>query len=306
MAYFSKDYFQGETLNGFYIEPMMKCTWAAEVEVMEVVAEICGKHNIRYFADWGTLLGAVRHQGFIPWDDDMDICMLRDDYEHFLKIAPDELPNGWCVRSVYNNPFTDQLHAVVMNTDKINYFPEHLKRFHGCPYAIGLDLFPLDTVAPTPEEDHAICELLKILVYTAQLYEKDPQQASELLPDIETLCNVTLNRSHKIKDQLMQLANQVSQLYNTTDGSCITFYAEHAKRNQGLKLQSAWYRDCVPLPFESITIMAPIEYDAVLRQYYGDYMTPAQGTQTHEYPFYKKQERLLTECWAEMRMNGLL
>lgn len=50
----------------FYIEPMMKCAWAAEIEVLEVVAEICNRHNIQYFADYGTLLGAVRHKGFIP------------------------------------------------------------------------------------------------------------------------------------------------------------------------------------------------------------------------------------------------
>ena len=79
----------------FIIEPMMKYAWAAEIEVLEVVAEICNRHNIQYFADYGTLLGAVRHKGFIPWDDDIDISMFRSDYERFLKIAPAELPSGW-------------------------------------------------------------------------------------------------------------------------------------------------------------------------------------------------------------------
>ena len=61
MANFPPNYFQGEIRDDFYIEPMMKCAWAAEIEVLEVVAEICNRHNIQYFADYGTLLGAVRH-----------------------------------------------------------------------------------------------------------------------------------------------------------------------------------------------------------------------------------------------------
>ena len=300
MAYFPKDYFQGETRDGFYIEPMMKCAWAAMVEVLEVFAEICDKHNIPYFAAYGTLLGAVRHQGFIPWDDDMDICMFREDYEHFLEIAPAEFPAGWGVLSIHNNPFHDQLHALVKNTNKIDYSPEHLKRFHGCPYSVGLDLFPLDVMAPTPEEDQTICELLKILVYTAQLYEKSPLQAQQLLPDIEGMCNVTLDPSQNIKNQLMQLADQISRIYNTTNGIDIINYALHASSSEP-ELQATWFQDSISLPFETVTISAPVGYDAVLKQYFGNYMIPVQGTQSHEYPFYKKQERILAECLVDMR-----
>lgn len=300
MAYFPKDYFQGETRDGFYIEPMMKCAWAAMVEVLEVFAEICDKHNLRYFAAYGTLLGAVRHQGFIPWDDDIDIFMLRGDYERFLEIAPAELPNGWCALSIHNNPFHDQLHALVKNSNKIDYSPEYLQRFHGCPYSVGLDLFPLDIFAPTPEEDRTICELLKILVYSAQLYEDSPIQAQALLPEIEEMCNVTLDPARNIKNQLMQLADRFSRIYNTTGSNTIVCYAPHAGSSEKA-LQSAWFQDSIALPFETITVSVPAGYDAVLKQYYGDYMTPVRGTQSHDYPFYKKQERILAECLADLR-----
>jgi len=299
MAHFPKDYFQGETRDGFYIEPMMKCAWAAEIEVLEVVAEICEKHNLRYFAAYGTLLGAVRHQGFIPWDDDLDICMLRKDYEQFLQIAPAEFPNDWRVHSVYDNPFHNQLHAYVKNMDRIDYSPEHLKRFHGCPYSVGLDIYPLDTLAPTPEEDRIICDLLKILVHTAKTYEKDPQNTLEMLPEIENMCNVTLDRSGNIKNQLMQLANRVAQLYDTTEGSEIYYYAGHANNPQ-LRFPASWYSECITLPFETITVKAPKEYDSILRLWYGDYMTPVRDGQSHDYPFYKHQENMFAECWVEM------
>lgn len=299
MAYFPKEYFQGETRDDFYIEPMMKCAWAAEIEVLEVVVKICERHDIRYFADYGTLLGAVRHQGFIPWDDDMDISMLRSDYERFLKIAPAELPEGWQLLSIHNNPFHHQLHAIIRNGLKINYSPEYLNRFHGCPYSVGLDLFPLDVLAPTVEEDHMICELLRILVYTAQISEDNLQQALSLLPDIETLCHITLDPTQKLKPQLMRAADYVCQIYNTSGGTDISHYATHANSGAKLRLKAEWYQDCIVLPFETITVTAPAGYDEILKVNYGNYMTPVRGTQTHDYPFWKKQERILAECLME-------
>lgn len=68
----------------FEISAMMKRAWAAQMEVLEVVDEICQRNGLQYFADWGTLLGAIRHQGFIPWDDDIDICMKRKDYNQLI------------------------------------------------------------------------------------------------------------------------------------------------------------------------------------------------------------------------------
>ena len=79
------NFLEGEIRNSFYVESMMKKVWAAQLEVLHEIDRICKKHNITYFADWGTLLGAVRHKGFIPWDDDMDITMKRQDYIKFAR-----------------------------------------------------------------------------------------------------------------------------------------------------------------------------------------------------------------------------
>lgn len=118
----------------------------------------------------------MRHQGFIPWDDDHDISMYRGDYMRFLEIAPGELPAGWHVHSIYDNN-------------------------------VGFNIYPLDVLAPSDKEDKNICELLKILVYTVQLCTDQAMQVQELLMEIEGLCNVRLNPSGDIINQLMRLAD---------------------------------------------------------------------------------------------------
>ena len=98
---FKEDFFLKETRCGFEISEMMKRAWSAELEVLEIVVDICNRNKLQYFADWGTLLGAVRHQGFIPWDDDIDICLKREDYNQLIQILPQELPYGMVMTGMY-------------------------------------------------------------------------------------------------------------------------------------------------------------------------------------------------------------
>ena len=91
---FEESYFRGEEKNGFYIRPMMKRYWAAHQEVILEFDRVCKKLGVEYYADFGTLLGAVRHRGFIPWDDDVDVCMLRGDYNRFRELATKEFQYG--------------------------------------------------------------------------------------------------------------------------------------------------------------------------------------------------------------------
>ena len=87
---FDDDFFKAEVREGFEITSMMKRAWAAQMEVFQVVADVCRKNKLRYFADWGTLLGAVRHKGMIPWDDDIDVAMPRDDFERLVRFIEKE------------------------------------------------------------------------------------------------------------------------------------------------------------------------------------------------------------------------
>jgi len=87
---------------GFMVPAPIKQAWAAELEVLAEIDRVCRKHNIKYFADWGTLLGAVRHGGFIPWDDDLDIVMKREDYDKFMTVARFDMDEGFDVQTFRN------------------------------------------------------------------------------------------------------------------------------------------------------------------------------------------------------------
>ncbi len=80
-------YYEDEVRDGFYVNGMMKRDWAAQLQIMTDLDELCTKYGLRYMADWGTLLGAVRHGGFIPWYDDFDIGMPCAYYNIFLEVA---------------------------------------------------------------------------------------------------------------------------------------------------------------------------------------------------------------------------
>ena len=90
---FSKEYFWDEVRDGFYVSGIMKRSLAAQMEVLGEIDKVCKRHNIRWFADCGTLLGAVRHGGVIPWDDDVDIAIPLKDYFRFQKIFEHALKN---------------------------------------------------------------------------------------------------------------------------------------------------------------------------------------------------------------------
>lgn len=301
MLQFPKNYFQDEIRDGFHIEAMMKCVWAAQIEVLEVFRELCEKHNLTYFADWGTLLGAVRHKGFIPWDDDVDICMLRPDYERFVAIANAELPAGYHVHSEYSSDLYEQPFAIMVNDTTISYSPERLQKFHGCPFAVGLDIFPLDVLPEDKELEEKQCQLLSRLLYCVQKYQLKTEEIMGTLSDIERSCGIHFNRNKSIKNQLLHAFTVISDLYTNTDSPYMTHLVYHLGHKRYLRRE--WYQEVVWLPFENIMVPAPVDYSSALTALFAeDYMTPKQIFRP-DYPFYQKQLRLLEEALVEGRMG---
>lgn len=292
MLEFNKDFFLGETRNDFYIEPMMKCAWAAELEVLETVRRICERHGLRYYAAYGTLLGAVRHKGFIPWDDDIDIMMFRDDYSRFLSVAPAELPDGYRLYTPYNTEDHKTAFSFLANADSVSYSSERLQAFHGFPYVAGIDIMPLDVLPDAAAERDTFFLLFNIVMSSCLKYEEQTEEVLESLSEIEEVCHAKIDRTGNIPHQLCLLADQISQCYKDFESpyiSCVT-YAAPASRT----LLKDWYSDLIWMPFESTEIPVPNGYDQILTTIYGDYSDPIFWTQ-HNYPFYKAQVEKVQE-----------
>ena len=201
----SKSFFEDEVRDGFYVTSDMKHAWAAQLEVLNDVDKACRENGIQYFAEWGTLLGAVRHHGFIPWDDDMDICMKRPDYNRFLQIADQIMPEGYKIFNISSDEDNDNMLTRIINGRAINFEKTHLEKFHGFPYVSGIDIFPLDFIAPNREDDDFQCELISIVNSVAKfirtlqeneesINEENLQELNLKINQIEELCGVEIDR----------------------------------------------------------------------------------------------------------------
>lgn len=309
MLQFSEDFFKDEYREDFLVDSTMKTVWAAELEVLSVIAGICEKYQLRWFADWGTLLGAVRHQGFVPWDDDIDICMLREDYQRLLAILPRELPEGWQIcNSMYEGEYL-QYWACVLNADCISIEEERLKNFHGCPFIVGVDIFPLDYLprdSGQAEIQRILFDMIRKSVQLVQFKESTDEirrELEDILVEIEGICSVRFDRTRPLVSQLWKVGNQLAASYGEADGDYLTNYSNYIG-NENFIFDKHCFDDVEYLPFESVFLPVPKDWDSVLKVEYGDYMTPVRGTTAHDYPFYKKQLEELRNKVREMEEKG--
>lgn len=309
MNTFPQDYFNGETRDGFYIEEKMKRAWAAQLEVLDEIKRVCAITDTRFFADWGTLLGAVRHHGFIPWDDDMDICMLRPDYMRFLDAAPQYLSEFFELKSLYNDPTHDIVKARVITGRHINFDRNYLERFHGCPYVVGIDIFPIDYI---PRDKNMFDEYLRCLKLTLQSASSIPQEppygedVRKLLSSLENTFSTSFNPENRPFHEIKRLFDELSARYSPDDADEVCSMLHQACDCSYYHIPKEAYQDSIDMPFENTTIPVPVGYDAILKVKYGDgYMTPLRVNSSHEYPFYKKQEQSLKEV-IEKEFNTTL
>lgn len=296
-----KDYYEAEVRDGFYIPSEMKRCWAATIGVLEEIDKICRKHDLQYFAEYGTLLGAVRHGGFIPWDDDFDISMKREDYMVFLKVARDELPEHYELLSVYNNHEYDNFLSRVVNRNFISIEQEFLEANHNFPFAVGVDIFPLDHF----EYDDSENELIKNMIVSAQAIVEllDPEVTElEILGETAKahisrfcdMCGMPIEEGKPIRQQIYIMIERICSLYGSDSSYLTNMYFWVLNGNQVYKKE--YFEETVRVPFEFFDICVPIGYDEKLCNCYGNnYMVAMKGGGMHDYPLYDKQKKLLYE-----------
>lgn len=295
---FSVDFFRDEVRNGFYIPTAIKQGWAASLVVLDEIDRICRKHNINYFADWGSFLGAVRHGGFVPWDDDLDICMKREDYDKFRAVADIELPKEFVIHDYERKEDHQLFLARVVSNNRICFDEAHLKKYHNFPYMASVDIFILDYLYNDEDKERERCREIKRIIAVADGILEGSLHKDTIDRELyffEQKYNIRIDRKQGSRHMMIEL-------YMLAEKQMARAPKEGAERvgqifpwvlKGGKGHPRKYYDNSIRVPFENTTIPIPAEYNAALRNHYGNYLVCRKVWGGHDYPYFEKQRENL-------------
>lgn len=269
-----------EIRKGYYISADMKKVWAVEIDMLNKLLEVCKKYNLRIWAEGGTLLGAVREHGYIPWDDDIDMCMPRDDYDKLQSIAGEEFKSPFFFQTGYTDYFPSGMAKLRKDGTAAIERKNVFSRLH---QGIFIDIFPLDAVPKESVEMTLFIDEIANIRRNLYLYCKN---------HIYSLTNWKYNlmifkNSYHIWRKGFYNAYKDFEKYvvqynhnESYDVSLISWgFHERYVRNRG------WYNETIWMPFEQGIIPIPIGYHEILTKQFGDYMRPQQIPSVHKFEF---------------------
>lgn len=264
---FVKDLEHDEIRAGFLVSSDRKKVWQRWLEIWQEVDRICHKHGLKYWAAYGTLLGAARHKGFIPWDEDVDLCMMRPDYNRFVEIIDDELRGG--IFEVRQKTFSN---FQIAHSQTTLLGSKDLVDRSGSK-GLLIDIFPFDA-APDGTRNgflasNALNELLGV-VYNYPAIVEHVQKGGKTISDwsvIETL------RAFADKEKQFEFLRIYAEgVFDYS--SSVNWIEKFVFDKQAATYQKDWFRETIYLPFELVEIPVPIDYEKILTSYYGDWHLP--------------------------------
>lgn len=250
-----------------------------ELEIFKVFKDICEKLELNYFLVCGSALGAARHGGFIPWDDDMDVGMYREDYMKFMKQAPQLLPEGIFLQNYKSDPKFPQVFAKLRNsnTTYIEKSMAHLDINHG----VYIDIFPLDGVPDDVSER-------KKLAKTKSLYVRKLTCVCKLPPTLKGKLSVSMFRLlgyHKRTTKIAKKYEEYISKYSVKDSKIIgnhgTWYGQRDF------ISADFYGKGTDITYEGISVRVPEKYDEYLTALYGDWRTPPPMNKQKGHHYYE-------------------
>lgn len=245
------------------VESQIEQVWEVEQEILDVVHKICMENKLRYSLAYGTLIGAVRHKGFIPWDDDIDLIMPREDYEKLLTIWDQVAPSGYLLQNVRIDPdFTQSFTKI--RKDHTTFLQEEFERERHYHKGVFVDIFPGDRVAP----GRVSRKLQYVACAVNLLYNRGHTSGSGGI--IGMIERILLNVPKRWYPKRRAAAERYIRRWNgdhslafffpSTIDSSRVFYAPDLFENMGTVLFNGKTYQCVSAP------------EVFLQTQYGDYM----------------------------------
>lgn len=246
------------------IDPRLRRLQMAELEILKEFVHICEEHDLRYYLVGGTLLGAVRHQGFIPWDDDIDVAMPREDYDRFAEIAPQELAPQY----FYQCPDTDPYYFLTYAKVRKNGTAVYEERFKKAKFHKGIfiDIFPLDFCPRPGLICHLLFNVLAVMNYRGQV---DSGEMYEPYKEISGKIGYMVLRLFspkglvRMRKRLLRLSKRLGRgEYVASYSGAYGYYKEVSPWT--------WFRETVKVDFEKMKFEGPKGYAHIMAQSYGE------------------------------------
>lgn len=260
---FIKDLRRDEVREGFLVKSGRKKVWERQLELWQEVDRICRKHSVTYWAACGTLLGAARHGGFIPWYDKLELCMMRPEFNRFCRLVESEFGRSGGLFEVRLKNFT---RLVISHSQTTLLTKKDLTDKRGAK-GLLIEIFPLDAAQDNTTEGlfaaNGINELFATM-YNFKVVEEYLAAGNVPANELQVIeAFRALNDRDKQLDFLERYAEGLfswSGTVNRTEKSAEKF--PQAKE---------WYGSTLRLPFESIELPAPVGYEHILTTIYGDW-----------------------------------
>ena len=277
-----ESFYQEEERCGYVVSAHMKKVWAVELDLLYQLQQVCDKYGIQYYGSGGTILGAERHKGMIPWDDDIDIMMLRDQYD-LLCAHADEFEEPYFFQTYDTDEGYFRGHAQLRNSNTTGVLVDEAKKNVPFNQGIFIDIFPLDNIVRNRElwekqmkRIDRYREQAKKLYRTTDGY--NPEEASKFRKAAH-LVTPLVSRFYSYKDAYRKFDEECRR-YNDLP---TRYVGKISFQPFGMKMYDlrSEFDGTVYLDFEMLKIPVPSGYKVHLRRQYGDYHKFVIGTADH-------------------------
>lgn len=282
-----KGFLEEEERCGFVVSHEMKKAWAVMLDLLAELDRVCKKHGLKYYAAGGTLLGAVRHGGFIPWDDDVDLVMFRNDYDKLMQIGPDEFHHPYFLQNKFTDPTANDFLAKLRNSETTSLFEAEKKC--DLPYNKGIfiDIFPSDNVPDDLLERETFFNNLEkqrkeVIKYGRKLGIYSASNNSMQMYFKNLLYHLlSYRRNSKIGNYLKLLSDYeiLCSKYKDQETEFVTSFVYGPKPE--LFRSKSDFVETLEFDFEFLKIPICSNYHHYLTVTFGDYMKFVRGTSWH-------------------------